>query len=260
MKMMAYKTGCKELKHRLNIQFFGGRGARSGGGGSDNSLGTVELDSEKEMKLAELREELENTKGLLAKSRIRTQIEMLENDFEGTREEWLAKKREENDRLRAEAVERAKAEEARAEALKQARAEQSRIELETEMRTQPREKVEQFEIIQENNPMRDDYHVGIRKPSDIKTWNEVMESYDGESFNWGDFSRADGQKALETGKITIYSSYPIKQGVFVSTSRVQSEQYAGGAGKKLYSKTVSLSDVAWINGDEGQFAKRKKKK
>lgn len=34
MKMTEYKTGCKELKHRLNIQFFGGRGASSGGSGS----------------------------------------------------------------------------------------------------------------------------------------------------------------------------------------------------------------------------------
>ena len=71
----------------------------------------------------------------------------------------------------------------------------------------------------------------------------------------GIFSRKDAENALRDGKITIYSSYPIKQGTFVSTSKIQSEQYAGGKGSKVYSKTIPLSDVAWINGDEGQFAK-----
>ena len=117
-------------------------------------------------------------------------------------------------------------------------------------------KQSQFDIIQETNPMGDDYHVGIRSVDDIRTWDEVLK-LDDESegqFFWGDFSRADAEQALKDGKITVYSSYPIRNGVFVSTSYVQAEEYAGGRGKKVYSKTVPLTDVAWINGDEGQFA------
>lgn len=112
-------------------------------------------------------------------------------------------------------------------------------------------KKKQFEIIQETNPMLDDYHVGIRSPKDIKSFEETIN--DDESFSWGDFSKEDAKKALNKGEITLYSSKPIKQGGFVSTSKSQAEQYAGGAGKKVYSKKVKLEDVAWINGDEGQY-------
>lgn len=112
-------------------------------------------------------------------------------------------------------------------------------------------KKKQFEIIQETNPMLDDYHVGIRSPKDIKSFEETIN--DDESFSWGDFDQDDAKKALNEGEITLYSSKPIKQGGFVSTSKSQAEQYAGGAGKKVYSKKVKLEDVAWINGDEGQY-------
>ena len=114
----------------------------------------------------------------------------------------------------------------------------------------------QFDIIQATNPMWDEYHVGIRSADDIRTWEEVLKLDDEREgqFVWGDFSRADAEQALKNGKITVYSSYPIKNGVFVSTSYVQAEEYAGGRGGKVYSKTVSLNNVAWINGDEGQYA------
>lgn len=118
-------------------------------------------------------------------------------------------------------------------------------------------KQSQFEIIQETNPMWDDYHTGIRTTDDIRTWEEVLE-LDDESegqFVWGDFSRADAEQALKDGTITVYSSYPIENGVFVSTSYVQAQEYAGGRNGKVYSKTIPLSNVAWINGDEGQYAK-----
>ena len=62
---------------------------------------------------------------------------------------------------------------------------------------------------------------------------------------------------MKNGKIIVYSSNPIKNGTFVSTSFIQAEQYAGGG--KVYKKTVPLNDIAWINGDEGQFAKVKNK-
>lgn len=111
-------------------------------------------------------------------------------------------------------------------------------------------KVKQFDIIQKTNPMRDEEHVGIRSVDDIKTWEEAMQ--DDESFYWGDFEREDAEKALKRGIIKIYSSYPIKNGVFVSTSYNQARDYAGGG--KVYTAEVPLGNVAWINGDEGQFA------
>ena len=125
--------------------------------------------------------------------------------------------------------------------------------LNVEIQESTPQKRQQYEIIKQTNPMLDDYHTGIRSPEDIKTFNEVINDED--SFVWGDFSKEDAQQALKQGKVTVYSSYPIEQGVFVSTSKIQAQEYAGGNGNKVYSKEVPLEDVAWINGDEGQYAK-----
>ena len=116
----------------------------------------------------------------------------------------------------------------------------------------------QFEIIQKTNPMYDEFHTGIRSPADIKTFAEVVD--DADSFTWGDFTREDAKAALEAGKIRIYSSYAIKNGVFVSTSYKQALDYAGDNAKSVHSRTVALDSVAWINGDEGQYAKVTQKK
>ena len=112
-------------------------------------------------------------------------------------------------------------------------------------------KSKQLEVIKNANPMTDNYHVGIRSAADIKTFEEAMK--DGESFFYGDFDITDAEKALKSGEITVYSSKPIEQGGFVSTSQNMARDYAGGG--KVYSKKVKLDDVAWINGDEGQYAK-----
>ena len=117
----------------------------------------------------------------------------------------------------------------------------------------PSHKVAQFKIIQANNPAPEgSNYVWIRRPSDIKTLAEAIE--DSESFSWGDFTRKDAIKALKRDLITVYSSYPIKQGVFVSTSYIQAQEHAGGEGGRVYSKRIKPSQVAWINGDEGQYA------
>lgn len=111
----------------------------------------------------------------------------------------------------------------------------------------------QYNIIQKTNPMWDDYHLGIRSPKDIKTFQEVVN--EGEGFEWGDFDLDDAKKALKKGTIRVYSSYAIKNGTFVSTSYQQALQYAGMNPQNVHSRVVALDSVAWINGDEGQYAK-----
>lgn len=111
----------------------------------------------------------------------------------------------------------------------------------------------QYYIIQKTNPMWDDYHVGIRSPKDIKTFQEVVD--EGEGFEWGDFDLDDAKMALKKGTIRVYSSYAIKNGTFVSTSYQQALEYAGMNPQNVHSRVVALDSVAWINGDEGQYAK-----
>ena len=114
------------------------------------------------------------------------------------------------------------------------------------------QKQKQFELIQKTNPMSDDYHVGIRKPSDIRSPEEAFNPSDDSGYLYPDFTRADGERALKTGRITVYSSKPIKSGGFVSPSQRMASDYAGGG--KVYKAEVPVGAVAWINADEGQFA------
>jgi len=110
----------------------------------------------------------------------------------------------------------------------------------------------QLEIIKKHNPMRDDYHTGIRDVEDILTAEEAF----AEAKNDGitpDFKSEDVRRALETGEVTIYSSKPIGQGTFVTPSKMEAESYSGG--EKVYSQKVRLEDVAWIDAVQGQFAK-----
>ena len=129
-----------------------------------------------------------------------------------------------------------------------------------------RRKQKQLERINETNPMLDDYHVGIRGLSDILTMREAIEEARQEAEE-GDYETLSAypditnemlEDALQSGKITVYSSKPIKDGNFVTPSRMQAEDYAGDG--RVYSKTVSIDDVAWINTDEGQFVKNRKDK
>ena len=129
-----------------------------------------------------------------------------------------------------------------------------------------RRKQKQLEMINETNPMLDNYHVGIRGLSDILTMREAIEEARQEAEE-GDYETLSAypditngmlENALQSGKITVYSSKPIKDGNFVTPSRMQAEDYAGDG--RVYSKTVSIDDVAWINTDEGQFVKNRKDK
>lgn len=116
-------------------------------------------------------------------------------------------------------------------------------------------KEKQLDIIKKTNPMLDDYHTGIRKIEDIKTLAETLQDSDwqgDEDFD-PDYTRKMADEALKTGKITVYSSYPIEQGVFVSPSKMEAESYSGNG--KVYSKEININDVAWIDPTQGQYAK-----
>ena len=124
----------------------------------------------------------------------------------------------------------------------------------------------QLAIINASNPMRDDYHTGIRSVSDILTFQEAVSAArrDGEEGGWNELSSYPDvtnkaiENALESGEITVYSSYPIQDGVFVSPSRMMASDYAGEG--KVYSKRIRLEDVAWISTNEGQMATIKKRR
>lgn len=116
-------------------------------------------------------------------------------------------------------------------------------------------KQEQLDIIKNNNPANDDVHTWIRSVEDIKTYQEALqEDLDGEAQDLTpDFKKADLEKALETGKMTVYSSYPIEQGIFVTPSKMEAQSYAGNG--EVYSQEVNIDDVAWIDTLQGQYAK-----
>lgn len=61
------------------------------------------------------------------------------------------------------------------------------------------------------------------------------------------------REALEKGSIRVYSSYPIKDGIFVTPSIMEAQSYSGDG--KVYSKVVNLNDVAWVDPTQGQYAK-----
>ena len=112
------------------------------------------------------------------------------------------------------------------------------------------DKEKQLAIIEATNPMQDDYHTGIRSVDDILTAEEAL----GDDFGglYPDFTKDMAQQALKTGKVTVYSSHPITAGSFVSTSKMNAQDYAGSG--KVYSKKISIKDLAWIDESEGQYA------
>lgn len=116
-------------------------------------------------------------------------------------------------------------------------------------------KQKQLKIINESNPAPNTYNTWIRDTKDIKTFEQALndEEYaDYDEFN-PDFTRAMAEEALESGEITVYSSYPINNGAFVTPSRMEAESYSGSG--QVYEKTVALNDVAWIDITQGQYAK-----
>ncbi len=118
-------------------------------------------------------------------------------------------------------------------------------------------KEKQFLIIENTNPAPNSYNTWVRADSDIKTFEEALqdeEYQDYDEFN-PDYTREMAESAVKSGKITVYSSYPIEQGVFVTPSRMEAESYSGTG--EVYEKIVKLSDVAWIDVTQGMYANTK---
>ena len=115
-------------------------------------------------------------------------------------------------------------------------------------------KQRQLQVIQDSNAAPDPYHTWVRDESDILTFEEALNDPD-----WADYDEFDpsystdmARQALSSGEITVYSSYPIEPGVFVTPSRMEAQDYAGGG--QIYEQTIPLTDVAWIDPTQGQYA------
>lgn len=112
----------------------------------------------------------------------------------------------------------------------------------------------QFDIIRQSNPFDAELgdHTWIKSADDILTYPEAIDNFGGVEDVTPDFRAADVQAALDGGEVTVYSSYPIEQGTFVTPSRMEAQNYAGD-GAQVYSRRVPLSDVAWIDEVQEQY-------
>lgn len=107
-----------------------------------------------------------------------------------------------------------------------------------------------FRAITKANPMKDDYHLGIRSLDDVKDLEEVMDD-----FGNPDITRPLLENALKQNRIRVYSSRPIEIGSFVTPSRMMATDYAGGKGKPVYEIDLIPNDIGWLSGDEGQVGR-----
>ncbi|EHP6398635.1 relaxase [Escherichia coli] len=111
----------------------------------------------------------------------------------------------------------------------------------------------QLDVIKQSNPMMDDIHTGIRDVDDIKTLDQVINDPSEEFSGAPDFTKDMAEKAVNDSSLTVYSSKPIENGVFVTPSKMEAQSYAGNG--DIYSKEVNPRDIAWIDSIEGQYAK-----
>lgn len=114
-------------------------------------------------------------------------------------------------------------------------------------------KAEQLAVIEQSNPFDAALgaHTWIRGTEDILTYREAIDNFGGVDDVTPDFRAGDVQRALDSGYVTVYSSYPITQGTFVTPSYMEAQNYAGD--KHVYSKRVPLDDVAWLDEVQGQY-------
>ena len=115
-------------------------------------------------------------------------------------------------------------------------------------------KTQQLQVVLNTNPAEDDLHTWIREESDIMTFEEALADYgieSGDDYS-PDFTASDIDRALQTGKIIVYSSKPIVNGDWVTPSAMEAASYAGDAG--IYRAELNVKDVAWVDPGQGQLA------
>lgn len=111
-------------------------------------------------------------------------------------------------------------------------------------------KDEQLQIILSTNPAEDEIHTWIRSVDDILTFDEIWA--DGIYDVTPDFTKKDIERVLKSRKITVYSSKPIENGIFVTPSKLEGASYSGD--ETIYTADVDVTDVAWIDESQGQLA------
>lgn len=114
-------------------------------------------------------------------------------------------------------------------------------------------KAAQLAVIEQSNPFNAALgaHTWIRGTEDILTYREAIDNFGGVDDVTPDFRAGDVQRALDSGYMTVYSSYPITHGTFVTPSYMEARNYAGDG--HVYSKRVPLDDVAWLDEVQGQY-------
>lgn len=107
----------------------------------------------------------------------------------------------------------------------------------------------QFEVVRNSNAAQDDIHTWIRSADEIKTFEEA--TADVEDSVTPDYGIQIIEEAKMTGRIRVYSAYKIREGTFVTPSKMEAQNYAGNG--SVQEKWVALTDVAWIDEIEGQY-------
>lgn len=113
----------------------------------------------------------------------------------------------------------------------------------------PLTKQEQCDLIQKVNPPKG-FMTWVRTVEDVMTYEEANEGIDSDPCC--DFSFEEMQKAMRSGFITVYSSHPIKNGIFVTPSALEAASYSGDG--FIRCARVRLTDIAWIDETQGQIA------
>lgn len=113
-------------------------------------------------------------------------------------------------------------------------------------------KERQNAIIQAAHPANpDSQQTWINSADDIMTFDEATDGIDYDVTP--DYTAAMIEEAKQSGYITVYSSNNIRNGTFVTPSKMLAQDYAGGG--DVHSMRVKLSDVAWIDEEQGQYAR-----
>lgn len=113
-------------------------------------------------------------------------------------------------------------------------------------------KEKQLEIILKYHPRPEwSRETWILDLDDIKMFEETLEDESNFAIT-PDFNEADMEKAIKSGKVKVYSIHDIRKGTFVTPSYMEAKNYAGSG--RVNSMVVALTDVAWIDSLQGQYA------